>query len=264
METIDSGPFDVCDHPAIIEVIHQPTRLQVNGSVFAQRGAMAFSVRVRDMAGVPVHAVGSVPAMAPVTVKLSHDPGCPAHCASLSGTTSKPIGRNGVVLFDDLIVTPTAPTPAGYMNEAQEISLRMPSTPADGPAATDTFQLSLDFGRGQLFTTTPISANAIATQSDEIFNPNHLGLSMQSKLQALPGVGAVNVRKEAHTLGKGWSWIVTFLSASPMPLLRVVRHLHKANGTLVETRRIKAGQAYAFKVDYNGTITAVTTHFRIE
>ena len=253
----------MCGNPGDIEVIHQPTALQTNGSEFPRQGQVAFGVRVRDALGVPVHAVGSSPAMGDVSVRLSHDPGCPAHCSTLTGTTNRSIGERGVVVFDDLMVVPTAPTPVRYVYEIQEISLRTAIT----IAPSSSFQLSLDIGRGQKLATTPISAHAIATQADESMTASQIGLSIQSKLQALPTVGMVDVHKEQHRNDAGWSWLVTFFSATPMPLMRVERHLNRVNGAIIEVHRLQAGQSFAFEIEYTsqstGRITTTTRHFQI-
>lgn len=223
-------PFDVSGVPASLRFRAHPPARVANGTGFD------VSLEVLDANGVRL--AGDWPA-ANVTVALHENPSCPVACATLVG--SEPLRvLDGVARARGLALHSSDPRDV-FTAPAFRVWTESEESSVDG-----TFRLALDLsGSGaSRVVTRPIATDAPAAIEDE----GTVGESVQARLEALPGVGAVSAQRvvlDASTDRYGWDVVLQEWRGElplPLPLERDV------SGTSAHTRVQWLRPARAFRL----------------
>ena len=201
---------------------------------------------------------------------------CPLYCATLGQTITKSI-KDGIVTFSGIQITlpsntPIQPASTTYHPEVQVITLKNPTN--------GTFRLRYTFdnmgNNHKSYITSAISWNASAsesTQNDDSLSEDGLGESMQSKLQSIPNIGKVSVRridlsKPSGTLYSERKWFVTFASyVGNVPPAEIYEPKNLATNSTLLTETLTHGDSYYLTVKLtksDGSIReATSTGFQI-
>ena len=135
----------------------------------------------------------------------------------------------------------------GVWNRIQEPNVdEIQTVTADAAESmTGTFTLSFNFS-GVVHETAPIKHDAPATIAEEAnLGVTYVGESMQNKLQNLPNIGTVHVRREVFdSMNGGHTWFITF-SSEPGDLnpLTFNKDLLTAQGSTISIRTVRNGNS---------------------
>ena len=195
-------------------------------------------------------------------MSLGQNAGCPLHCATLTGTTAVLPAADGTVTFSNLRVHLPDSSASRRTNTVQSVIFRFSEGQVIGDSSS-TFKL--------VYQPDPLTPGYMTTEirydaGSNIANETETtrGTSMQSKLQALPRLGRVEVERTQTNPLTSYRWDITFsslASAGAVRRLRVARHENRLpNTTTLETKMMRLGEAYSLRFEYQKNAEATKIH----
>jgi hypothetical protein len=250
-----SDPFYVIGAPEYALVKQQPPRIAKSGVTFS------VTIDVLDHNNRKLLNLSSTVA-ASLALNYEDNVRCPLYCADLKASSTHASNihiKDGTVSFSSVVIdlpmgTPNENIKPIYSPEIQLISL------SNAKSGSFRLKVSLDPifpALSETYVTQNINWNAAAMAAQENSTSNEPGIgsgeSMQSKLQAIPGIGTVHIQRRDLINSRGSQtvrqWYVTYLSfIGDISALILDKTSKLPSNSSVSQRTINDGVAYSLTI----------------